>query len=508
MSKVQSFLPYDCTTVANYKAWAMGIGDALSTLGWSKTTDQGQVIWADVTTVVEGLPTPISTYNFQGAWSGGTAYIGASATQSGVVTSAGLTYFCIANTQLVLTQALQNSSATLGTGTAVGASSGGVAVYTVASGVTSSMIGQQFIATGYVAANNNGTFICTATSGTTSITLSNPNATVATVQTGTLASSSSVLSFIGGITSGGGNAYVGHSLITSITGSGNSGTFTVTSSSTTAFAVTATGTNATAAGTAIENTAPISDPIHWLPYNYEVWKSGDSLSSTNPIYLRLLYLSQVIEPGAPSIFLQIGSGTSGNGYLTGNLFNSGLEINTIGSVSAAQGVSTFECDFSQYEGSFGMMLWRNLLSSKTSPFCLIIDRAKDNYGNDLDTFEQIALVSAANTSLASQVLFKPSAGYVMPFNSGYWPGIFWGGDDAPTASTISNGKVAAFPLFPIVGYVANPCLQAIYMSQVDIANGAVINTVLYGAEHTYLMGYVEGSQFQGMSGAAVGLRWD
>jgi hypothetical protein len=518
MSKIQSFLPYDCSSLANYKAWAQGIGSALSSFGWTKTADSGQVIWSDLTLVASAtLPTPISSYIF-GAWSGGTAYVSGSATSSNVVTNSNLTYICIANTTLVLTAALQNSSATLGNLTTVAASSGGVAVYTVASGVTSSMVNQQFVVAGAgISANNAGTFICTATSGTTSITLSNPNATV---QSGlsvasAVVSSSSVLSFVGTITGGGGNAYTSHSLVVSISGSGNSGTYTPTSSSTTAFALTATGTTITAAGTAIENTAPASDTIHWLPYNYEVWQSNDTLSSTNPIYLRLVYLSN--GSNEPAIYAQVGGGqTSGTGYLVGNnIFNSGTEYK-INSPTTPQGAALFECDFSQYEGSFGMFLWRSAYSASTTiPTFFAIDRAKDNFGNDLDANEEI-LVAAPGAIYASQVIFKPAAGNTMPLLTaisgdvglcGAWSTIGFSGSGV-SSSTVWNGNVAVSPIFPITGYVANPCLQAIAMLQNDVANGAFLNAVIYGTEHTYLMGYINISYALAGPAAAVGLRWD
>lgn len=157
-----------------------------------------------------------------------------------------------------------------------------------------------------------------------------------------------------------------------------------------------------------------------------------------------------------------------------------------------------------------MLLWRGVYTQSVGQqaLALIIDRAKDNYGNDLDTFEQIALVSFGNAPVVSQVLFKPSAGYTMPFNSSYWPGIYWGAGSG-SGSTTSNGKVATFPLFPIVGYVANPCLHAVYMSSADVKNGTLVNVVLYGAEHTYLMGYAyTGGSLNGINSPAIGLRWD
>ena len=288
--KHQAFLPDDSSTVANFIAWAQGISIALSTLGWTNTADAGQVIWANVVAVPKVPPLAENGWSGPSAWVGGTAYTAGVAAGAGVfsvVTSAGITYWCSTNPVLVLSQVLQNTTNALAC-TACTATSSGTSVYSCV-GATAAMVNMQFVVTLMGANNNNGTFICTAASAGVSITLANGGATAATLQTGTCTSSTAALSFIGTITGGTDNAYVGHSLITSIAGAGNSITATVTSSHTNAFAVTATGTNDTSAGTATENTAPNIDTVHWTPYYYEVWQMTDAASATNPIYMRLTY---------------------------------------------------------------------------------------------------------------------------------------------------------------------------------------------------------------------------
>src|SRR6266404_1119401 len=184
MAKYQVYLPYDSSTVANYIAWAQGISNALSALGWVKTSDTGQVVWGNVVSAPTA-PTQIqnTTFAMVGAWTGGTAY---TFTKQGV-TSGGLTYQCIVSTQSSgSTQALQNGAATL-TVTAVAATANSQAIYTVSSGVVAGMIGQQFVVSiggSNLLGNNAGTFVCVATSGTTSITLSNNAATLQASVTG------------------------------------------------------------------------------------------------------------------------------------------------------------------------------------------------------------------------------------------------------------------------------------------------------------------------------------
>ena len=69
----QSNVVYDASTVANFKSWSENFLAAnLSAMGWTKTSDNGQVDWTKVLTTSH-LPSSIQrpgfgSYNFRGAW--------------------------------------------------------------------------------------------------------------------------------------------------------------------------------------------------------------------------------------------------------------------------------------------------------------------------------------------------------------------------------------------------------------------------------------------------------
>src|ERR1700719_4180279 len=241
--KYLTYLPFDCSTVANYVSWASGIGTALGALGWTKSTDTGQVNWANVATVAPIAPTAQS-FTLIGAWAGGQGYIGVAniGALSGV-TNAGLTYQCILGTSSGggIT-ASPNVSLTF-TITAVAASSSQQAIYTVSSTPTGAL-GQQFVVTiggSNLAANNAGTYVCTA-STTTTVTLANAGATLQASVTGgspgaQMISSTGITTFSVGATSvlgtSAANSLVGHSVMVSgfaVPALGNNGTFTVLAS--------------------------------------------------------------------------------------------------------------------------------------------------------------------------------------------------------------------------------------------------------------------------------------
>ncbi len=88
------------------------------------------------------------------------------------------TFICVASTTTTLT--LENASTIAETHAGTASSVEGVAVYTGTIVETAnSLVGKTFTVAGFVTnPTNNGTFICTANNGTTTITLANPDAVV------------------------------------------------------------------------------------------------------------------------------------------------------------------------------------------------------------------------------------------------------------------------------------------------------------------------------------------
>lgn len=523
--KIQQFQPLDFSSVANYKATFTPIGTAMSTLGWVLAGDAGQVNWSNVVVPPVSISTPTS-FNWRGAWVGGTSYAIGDVSTNGSLTY--ISYIATAATPTSI-QALQNTSNTL-TVTAVAASSGQTAVYTVSSGVSSALIGMQFVVSvggSNLAANNAGTFICTATSGTTSITLGNNAATAQASVTGgspTAVSSTSVLSFLA--VGGSGiigvqtdNVLVGHSIIITNFPS-NNGTYTVTANATPtgfagAFSCTATGSNATQTGaTWTENTAPATDTFHWTPYNYEIWVSNGPASATNPIYMKLVYGVFGTSPAIPSVLASVGTGQT-NGGITGNTLNNGTAYYLQGYNTAGSNTTPMECDFCGDADTVSMLLWRNPnygLTRNTAMFC--IDRSRDASGNSTDTFAVVlGAFLATNPATAYQVLFKPGTGSTYPASVAFsataatpsWPCV----NDGSTSGAL-NGTVAPFLIFPMVGYMANPCLGAIAMHSTDCAEGGLVSVIMYGTTHTFLMFTGGASNILNTLSAtgAVGIRWE
>lgn len=195
-------------------------------------------------------------YRLQGSTNTASAVSGG-ATNPGYIAEAGESFSINSSqgTAVTLTQVVANTNQSL-TLASVVASSGGTAVYngTITGGGSNAFLGFVFVITGFAGANNNGTFICTASSAT-SLTLSNALATAET-HVGNAASSTANAGFIGTIAGGAGNNFVGHVLTSAgFTNGANNAAVTVLASAGTCYggAVT-TPVNETHAGTALDNT--------------------------------------------------------------------------------------------------------------------------------------------------------------------------------------------------------------------------------------------------------------
>src|SRR5271168_2469154 len=152
MSKVQSFLQYGSNpiTVSSYTNWAQGIGSALSTIGWTKTSDTGNVVWANITALGDIPQTENSfvgttgSLTFTGAWVGGTSYAGVSVNNAAyapgstnavfnIVTNGGVTWQATLNTSFQTFGVIANTTNT-GSVSSIPAGSSGSTTVTLNTG--------------------------------------------------------------------------------------------------------------------------------------------------------------------------------------------------------------------------------------------------------------------------------------------------------------------------------------------------------------------------------------
>lgn len=282
---------------------------------------------------------------------------------------------------------------------------------------------------------------------------------------------------------------------------------------------------------------------NWRRIWYEIWKSNDALSSTNPLYFKIVYAqyAQTSTPNTPMIFFQFGSATDGAGNITLNYnWNAGPGLGTTAFAAATGPVSSlssdtvtttpmtgsglWESDFSGASGRFTALLWRTFNVTASTPCMVInIERSKDNSGNDTDAYWTVIVhmsTVANNYGSFQQSIFKPGTGSL---------GIIQAPQGSTTllppittlscafAQTLSN-QIPFLPVFPMVGYVGNPMLNVISMKAGDAAEGNIVTATFYGTTHPYLISKVGngtrggpgnfGVETTGNAQNACGIRWE
>lgn len=207
---------------------------------------------------------------------------------------------------------------------------------------------------------------------------------------------------------------------------------------------------------------------------YEVWKSADALSTTCPIFMKIIYGGSS-SSNNPVVKLQFGTGSDGAGALTGNtcaaadLYNSGASL--------AEGDTTHECDFAGGTGYFTCLLWRDAANGSV-PEGFVVERALDSSGGYRDAYFTVVMFGSSVTN-ACVTIFKPGGGTSRADN--YATTIYWSGSSAAYGS-----NTAVFPIFPMIGLPDNPLTALLSVKSADQVEGATFQVTMYGVTHTYL----------------------
>jgi hypothetical protein len=207
-------------------------------------------------------------------------------------------------------------------------------------------------------------------------------------------------------------------------------------------------------------------------YVYRIYRMDDALQSTYPVFLKLEfgYSSTSVR-----IRAQLGVATDGAGNFVG--YTTGLL--TLPSYSN-QGAAGVECNFSGSPGRLGIMMWRSGTSANGLFFGIERTLATDGTPNS----DGVNIVASfyQNTAFQQTLVF------------GVGPGNTW-----TRPITLSMGAADAFnnnvpvsPVFPDYGKYGNPMTIVANMNGADVADGALIQTTLYGATRIYLASKTNG----------------
>ncbi len=227
---------------------------------------------------------------------------------------------------------------------------------------------------------------------------------------------------------------------------------------------------------------------------FMIFKSGDSLTGTLPIYVKMEFAGYKQAANIFSPWIRYTIGTSGtNGYGT-------LSSPTTASVSgssymAGQQDTTNDCPlFVSGDSSSFRLLWLPTSASTEASyraFWFVLTRSKDNNGNNTANYYMHwnALNPASGTATYYyQAVFASSTN--IQDETGYFiaalPKFATAGSQGSNNSGAFAGVTMVSPLFQNVGGLSNPTPDIFVGSQFDFPGGTMTTITVYGVAHNYL----------------------
>ena len=232
---------------------------------------------------------------------------------------------------------------------------------------------------------------------------------------------------------------------------------------------------------------------YWSPYYMEVWKFG-----TSGVYFKVEYGTSTTA-SQPTYCVQMGYtySTGSSGYLSGQTSNV-MSSNTSSSSAVTLYTNYFTSDGQSY---LGIIMWYG--SSYCNLFCteLQITGATSSapvYGT--------AYWNAFYGNDTPYTQFFPASGSVPTPQQGVL-GIFF---NEQSATQLFQGQSALFPIFPQGGgYMGNPMTVAATVNAEDWASNSVLQGLVYGSNHNYLiLGGAPFSDWFSSGGPSGAIRWE
>lgn len=218
---------------------------------------------------------------------------------------------------------------------------------------------------------------------------------------------------------------------------------------------------------------------------YEIWQPGDALT---PFYLKIYYGVSTNYSNCPRIVIQIGTGTSGAGALTGYITSSFDNNNFVITVTST--TTGWDCRFSGDASRINIMLYRDETQTYQQMF-FGVERSIDASGNYTSDYVTL-LGCTGSTNANSHYVFQQSLVFGLGVGYAITPGTYpWIGlRNQSTSSGNFIGNIPIGPVFPDVGYFGNPMTIVACGSPSDFTEAATYTIAAanmpYGVAHTYI----------------------
>lgn len=202
---------------------------------------------------------------------------------------------------------------------------------------------------------------------------------------------------------------------------------------------------------------------------YEIWKAGDALAATNPIFIKIEYASGSSNVTNAALFLTVGTGSNGAGTITG--FSVARTQLRSSNTSAVAQVHLFSGTSSRITACIGYGY-----NTVSAIMLFTVERTRDTSGAENAEGFVVALGSSAITQSFQFISYVGGAGPACP----HWPTYI------PPQGGSSGSSIALFPFYPSKGIFLNPIIGLMGYVNATIADGATPSLALYGSNRNYL----------------------
>lgn len=221
---------------------------------------------------------------------------------------------------------------------------------------------------------------------------------------------------------------------------------------------------------------------------YAIFESGDALSGTSPIYVKMEWWE---SSSVPYFAVTVGTGgTDGAGNLlapyTTRFYGGGSGMSF--KAYSASTSNLLPCYASGDGGSIRFSMWCQNGTGSPDNYnnvSLIIGRSRDSSGNATGNFTQVWMWCYSDTAFQTVLAPAVGGGTNNMDVSGYFMAPY--PETSGSAASWSNGgAVMVAPVMQNVGGLSNPTPDLLVGSSVDFPPGNTATITVYGVAHSYI----------------------